>query len=709
MSRPLQRGRRVSDCGDPSNSQTKDRDEKEVTQRPRSLDGPLQMWKKIWSRHSSLPAGGDDNHAKANLKAFAEENGVGSDLKDLQLPPNAPRGRPSLSLQILKSGLIVLILLVLCGSFWWTLTISSSSSSSSSSIGYRGYRRLQEQVVEDFSDIGVLSLGLAKMRDLEFCPPELEDYVPCYNATGSSEEGSAASEQHERKCNLKSKNNCLILPPKDYRVPLRWPSGRDVIWSTNVKITPEEVVSSGSLTKRMMMLEDNQFSFRSETPFVDGVEDYSHQIAEMIGLPNEAYFVGAGVRTVLDIGCGYGSFGAHLFSKQLLTMCIANYEASGSQVQLTLERGLPAMVGSFGSKQLPYPYLSFDMVHCARCGVDWGLKGGSFLIEADRVLRPGGYFVWTSPITNTHRSVRNKENLKKWNYIRNFASNLCWELLSQQEETAVWRKSSKRDCYTSRAAGTRPSICTKGHDIEYPYYRPLVSCIGGTQSSRWIPIEERTTWPSRAKLNSTELSLHGIRKDEFDEDDAHWKSTVRNYWSLLSPLIFSDHPKRPGDEDPSPPFNMLRNVMDMNARFGGFNAALLDSGKSVWVMNVVPVANPNYLPLILDRGFVGVLHDWCEAFPTYPRTYDMLHVDALFSLESVLQHRCTAFDIFLEMDRILRPEGWVVLHDKSSNIDIARSLASQMKWDARVVEIESNNEERLLVCQKPLIKKLPWS
>lgn len=81
------------------------------------------------------------------------------------------------------------------------------------------------------------------------------------------------------------------------------------------------------------------------------------------------------VRTILDVGCGYGSFGAHLFSKHLLTMCIANYETSGSQVQLTLERGLPAMLGSFTSKQLPYPSLSFDMVHCAQCGIDWGLKG----------------------------------------------------------------------------------------------------------------------------------------------------------------------------------------------------------------------------------------------------------------------------------------------------------------------------------------------
>ena len=64
-------------------------------------------------------------------------------------------------------------------------------------------------------------------------------------------------------------------------------------------------------------------------------------------------FHGYQVRTILDIGCGYGSFGAHLFSKELLTMCLSEFEASGSQVQLTLERGLPAMLGSLNSKQFP--------------------------------------------------------------------------------------------------------------------------------------------------------------------------------------------------------------------------------------------------------------------------------------------------------------------------------------------------------------------
>lgn len=102
----------------------------------------------------------------------------------------------------------------------------------------------------------------------------------------------------------------------------------------------------------------------------------------------------------------------------------------------------------------------------------------------------------------------------------------------------------------------------------------------------------------------------GLLPEDLTEDGLNWNSAIRDYWTLLSPLIFSDHPKRPGDEDPSPPYNMLRNVLDMNSQFGGFNAALLDTGKSVWVMNVVPTGGPNYLPLILDRGYVGVLHDW---------------------------------------------------------------------------------------------------
>ncbi|KAE8682192.1 putative pectin methyltransferase QUA2 [Hibiscus syriacus] len=697
MSRPLHRGvsaSRISGSSDDLlDSQVKDKTEKEELDRNHSsLRFPF------W-----LPF--TDNSPS---KYAATDNGFASD----PFAVGPPRSRHRLTMLLLKSSLVMIVILAVTGSFWWSLSISTSSR------GYifHSYRRLQEHLVSDLWDIGELSLGASKMKELEFCPEELENYIPCFNDSEDLDSGFSDGNEDDQVCRPGSRQSCLVLPPLNYKIPLRWPTGRDIIWVANVKITGQEVFSSGSLTKRMMMLEEEQISFRSASLVFDGVEDYSHQIAEMIGLRNESNFIQAGVG--YGLGCGYGSFGAHLFSEEILTMCIASYESSGSQVQLTLERGLPAMIGSFSSKQLPYPSLSFVLLHCARCGIDWDKKDGIFLIEVDRVLKPGGYFVWTSPLTNGHSSLRDKEKQKRWNFVRDFAESLCWELMSQQDETVVWKKTSKKSCYNSRKPGSGPSICSKGQYLESPYYRPLQNCIGGMHSHRWVPIEERATWPSRSNLNPTELALYadilfanlidilpGLHSEELNEDTANYKMTINNYWSLLSPLIFSDHPKRPGDEDPSPPNNMLRNVLDVNARYGGLNAALLEAGKSVWVMNVVPTTGPNYLPLILDRGYFGVLHDWCEAFPTYPRTYDMVHVEGLLSLESSQRWRCSMLHILTEIDLLLRPEGWIIIHDTAPFIESPRSLTRQLKWEARVIEIESNSNERLLICQKPFFKR----
>ncbi|KAA8532909.1 hypothetical protein F0562_032974 [Nyssa sinensis] len=130
---------------------------------------------------------------------------------------------------------------------------------------------------------------------------------------------------------------------------------------------------------------------------------------------------------------------------------------------------------------------------------------------------------------------------------------------------------------------------------------------------------------------------------------------------------------------------MIRNVMDMNAYYGGLNTAFLEAKKSVWVMNVVPIGTRNMLPLILDQGFAGVLHDWCEPFPTYPRTYDLLHANGLLS--HLNSEGCSIINLLFEMDRILRPEGWVVLSDKQGPIEKARALATQIRWEARLSEV----------------------
>ncbi|MCH99650.1 putative methyltransferase PMT16, partial [Trifolium medium] len=202
---------------------------------------------------------------------------------------------------------------------------------------------------------------------------------------------------------------------------------------------------------------------------------------------------------------------------------------------------------------------------------------GMFLIEVDRVLKPGGYFVLTSPTSKLPGSSREKKRITL-NPMEELTQQLCWTLLAQQDETFIWQKTADLDCYASRKQHAI-QLCKEGDDTQ-SYYKPLVPCISGVQP------------------------------EEFYEDMHFWRSAVDNYWSLLTPLIFSDHPKRPGDEDPLPPYNMIRNVMDMSSNYGGLNAALLEEKKSVWVMNVVPARASNALPLILERGFAGVMHDW---------------------------------------------------------------------------------------------------
>lgn len=75
-----------------------------------------------------------------------------------------------------------------------------------------------------------------------------------------------------------------------------------------------------------------------------------------------------------------------------------------------------------------------------------------------------------------------------------------------------------------------------------------------------------------------------------------------------------------------------------------FAAALRDM--KVWVMNVVPIDSPDTLPVIYERGLFGMYHNWCESFSTYPRSYDLLHADHLFSRIKKKLVICCSFPFF---------------------------------------------------------------
>ncbi|CAI5499547.1 unnamed protein product [Closterium sp. Naga37s-1] len=199
-----------------------------------------------------------------------------------------------------------------------------------------------------------------------------------------------------------------------------------------------------------------------------------------------------------------------------------------------------------------------------------------------------------------------------------------------------------------------------------------------------------------------------------------WRRRLLHYQKLfLGPLLSSGR---------------VRNVLDMNAGIGGFAAALEDEqlkaereremgrgmgrgrgrelqqqeeqqggGVSpVWVMNVVPSTGPNTLPAIYDRGLVGTVHDWCESFSSYPRTYDLIHLLSTAPLMPS-RERCEIADIVVEMDRLLRPGGTVIVRDLPGPLAVVAQAARAAQWSLAFFPPETKKSpERILVATKPI-------
>ncbi|PON46449.1 hypothetical protein TorRG33x02_325810 [Trema orientale] len=197
------------------------------------------------------------------------------------------------------------------------------------------------------------------------------------------------------------------------------------------------------------------------------------------------------------------------------------------------------------------------------------------------------------------------------------------------------------------------------------------------------------TWPQRLTAAPPRLEDIGVSPEEFSEDTSIWHFRVIEYWKQMKSVMQK---------------NSIRNVMDMNSNLGGFAAGLSD--RDVWVMNVAPVHASSRLKIIYDRGLVGTVHDWCESFSTYPRTYDLLHAWAVFS--EIGERGCGMEDLLIEMDRILRPDGFVIIRDKPSIINYIRKFVTALRWDGWLSEVEpridalSSSEERVLIARKKL-------
>ncbi|GKU89375.1 hypothetical protein SLEP1_g3519 [Rubroshorea leprosula] len=84
---------------------------------------------------------------------------------------------------------------------------------------------------------------------------------------------------------------------------------------------------------------------------------------------------------------------------------------------------------------------------------------------------------------------------------------------------------------------------------------------------------------------------------------------------------------------------------------------------------------------------------------TYPRTYDFIHADSVFSF---YDNKCEMEDILLEMDRILRPEGGVIFRDDVDTLVKIKKITDGLNWDSQIVDHEDGpyQREKLLFAVK---------
>lgn len=106
------------------------------------------------------------------------------------------------------------------------------------------------------------------------------------------------------------------------------------------------------------------------------------------------------------------------------------------------------------------------------------LADGLYLIEVDRILRPGGYWVFSGPPIHWRLYwrgwERTQEDLKQeQDAIEDVAKRLCWKKVTEKGDLAVWQKPLNHiECLKNRAVYKKPQMC-KSDDPNFGWYSSL--------------------------------------------------------------------------------------------------------------------------------------------------------------------------------------------------------------------------------------------
>ncbi|KAL6995681.1 tRNA 4-demethylwyosine synthase (AdoMet-dependent) [Sarracenia purpurea var. burkii] len=226
------------------------------------------------------------------------------------------------------------------------------------------------------------------------------NYIPCIDVESGG--GRRQSYRHHERSCPRTPPMCLVpLPHEGYGTPISWPESKLKILYKNVahpKLAAFVKIQS-------WVVESGEYlTFpQNQTEFKGGLMHYLESIEEMV--PDIVW--GKNIRIVLDIGCTDSSFAATLLDRGVLVLTIGLNDDLVDLAQVALERGFPAVISPLGNRRLPFPSSTFDAIHCGECHIHWHSNGGKLLLEMNRILRSGGYFI----LSTKHDSIEVEEGL----------------------------------------------------------------------------------------------------------------------------------------------------------------------------------------------------------------------------------------------------------------------------------------------------------
>ncbi|XAR65968.1 Sarcosine/dimethylglycine N-methyltransferase [Bertholletia excelsa] len=352
--------------------------------------------------------------------------------------------------------------------------------------------------------------------------PMAMDYIPCLDNIKAIKalRSRRHMEHRERHCPA-SAPRCLVPLPKGYKVPVPWPKSRDMVWFDNA---PHPKLVEYKKDQNWVIKDGNYFVFPGGgTQFKEGVSHYIEFIEKTLPVVDW----GKHTRVILDVGCGVASFGGYLLDRGVLTMSVAPKDEHEAQIQFALERGIPAILSVIGTQRLAFPDNVYDLIHCARCRVHWHGDGGKPLMELNRVLRPGGFFIWSA--TPVYRDDARDQSI--WKAMVALTKSMCWKVVAKTTDSTgvglvIYQKPTLSSCYEKREENV-PPLCDPSSRNRSSWYTPLDSCLAPLPlDSSGKPCRWPVLWPERLRNKPVSLSTERHAEEIFSQDTKHWSALV---------------------------------------------------------------------------------------------------------------------------------------------------------------------------------------